>query len=89
MQVKNVNGIIYFEEPYIVNFVTFGYDHLDCDSIITRRSALSGKAEVELICYASSKEYNNRLRELINTRYNGNDYCIMQRISSEEASCID
>ena len=79
---KVLNGIVFFETPYEVNWVKFGYEHLDCDSIITKESLLRGEAEVEVICYSSSKEYNDKLRKLFNAKYNGKGYCYMQGTSS-------
>lgn len=85
---KVVDGLVYFDTPYKVNFVKFGYAHLDCDSIVTKESVLLGEAEVDVICYSSSKEYNDKLREIFNAKYKGKGYCLMQRISSAEANSI-
>jgi len=87
MQGKNIDGIIYFEKPYSVDFIDFGYAHLDCDSIITLES--SDSDEIEVVCYASEPKYNKTLREIFNSSYKNKGYCIMQHISSLEATSID
>ena len=71
---KVVDGIVFFETPYEVNWGEFVEVHSDCDSIVTEESLLLGEAEVEVICYSSAKEYNDKLRKLFDAEYKGKGY---------------
>ncbi len=82
--VINIDGIIFFEP---VDFIDFGYEHLDCDSIIIDNN--SDSDEIDVICCAASMEYNDALNELYEEKYKDKGCCIMQRISSMEATSID
>lgn len=86
-QITIKDGIAYFEQPYKVDFVDFGYAHLDCDSIITEASAHYD--EVEVVAYASEEKYNAKLYKIYEESYKGKGYRILQQISSMEASSID
>ena len=80
------DGIAYYERPYVVNFIQFGYEHLDCDSIISGKGVTDGL--VEVVAYSTAEEFNTHLYEIFNTKY-VEGYCILQQISSMEAASID
>lgn len=80
-----IDGIIYFEHPFEVDYLEWLSKHLDCDSIITRESSYSDV--VHVICYACTSDYNKDLRIVRNKKYPNEK--ILQGLSSEEVNCID
>ena len=84
---KQYTGIIFYEKPYNINFIDFGYSHIGCDSIIVDKESPDGT--VDVICYASEPKYNDTLYNIYNEEYKDKGYSILQRISSLEASSID
>lgn len=79
------NGIIYFKEPYRINFSQWLENHLDCDSVV--KSQIQYSPVGEIICYAKNKEYNIRLQE----EYSDMDsdrYALLRCMSTEEVNSI-
>lgn len=81
------DGIAFYGTPYKIDFIEFGYNHLDCDSIITEESIDSD--EVEVVAYATEGKYNAELYDVYDKQYKNNGYRVMGQISSVEASSID
>lgn len=81
------NGIAYYDKPYKIDFIEFGYSHLNCDSIITEESI--DLDEVEVVAYASEEKFNAKLYDIYEQQYKNHGYRVMRQISSVEASSID
>lgn len=81
------DGVVYCEEPMEVNYIDFGYEHLGCDSIITAESA-DTEENSTIVAYASSPEFNRRLREVFRERFDGGRYVMMKHISEVQAHGI-
>lgn len=79
------NGVVFFNEPFKVKRVDWIYKHLDCDSIIVKSDF--SNSEISVLCYASSEEYNNYLKELRDNKYP--DCLLLRGIGHEEVNCID
>ena len=83
---KEIDGIIYFDEPLKHDCIDWALTHLDCDTIIKDGDDVDDP--VEIICYASSEEYNSELRKIFNEKYKNDGYIILQHISSLEVNTI-
>lgn len=68
------DGIIYFKEPYLTDYINWIACHLDCD-LIAKRTDNKNSEVVEIICYAKSEEYNNKLFQVQKERYPSDMYC--------------
>ena len=79
---RKENGIIFFTKPYRVKYNDWISKHLDCDSIIDDNGNY-----VDIICYASSEDYNYSLRQLRNEKYP--DKQILQGFPSSEVNIVD
>lgn len=75
-----IDGIIYFKEPYRADYSTWLAQHLDCDTIISEFDF--DNSIVCVICYASSSNFNDDLRAIKMKKYP--NYRILQGFSSEE-----
>lgn len=82
-----IDGIAYYKIPYTVHYVDFTYEHLDCNSII--RKGNLPKKMVDVIAFATAKEFNKKLREIYNTQYKQEGYVILRGIDSAEVNSID
>ncbi len=80
-------GIQFFEQPHIVNYAQFCFDHLDCDSIVVKE--IRDDDLVDVICVAASKTDNDKLHKLFESTYKGKGFAIMCRLSSEDVNSID
>ena len=77
-------GIAYYAEPYRTNKNDWIFHHLDCDSIYTEDEPFS--KIVNIICFASSKEYNYALYKVWKDKY---PVAILKAgVSSEEVNSI-
>ena len=79
------NGVIYFREPYKINFTQWLESHLDCDSVVKSQMQYSPMGEV--ICYAKDKKYNVRLQEEF-AEMDSNLYALLRCLSTEEINSI-
>ena len=87
MKMHEENGIVYYDEPYRVNYLDFLYQHLDCDAIIKRDDA--GTYEnVQIVAYSVAKEKNELLWRIFREKYTGSDYVIGSHISKERINAI-
>lgn len=79
------NGIVYFKEPYRINFNKWLENHLDCDSVV--KSQIRYSPEGDIVCYAKNKDCNIQLHE----EYAGMDsdrYALLRCMSTEEVNSI-
>ena len=63
-EMREKNGIIYFDKPYKTTLVSWVLEHELCDSLVLDKEELIDGGCDEWIyvrCYARSREYNNRL----------------------------
>lgn len=79
------NGIVYFEEPYSIDYSDWAFQHLDCDSIVERQDTYSDTLKV--ICYAKSSEFNGRLMNLWRTEYANEK--LFRGMGASEVNSID
>ena len=85
---NNTNdGVIHFDEPKVLNFYEFAYKHLNCDSIAVAATVDTPLA-MQIVAYASSKEYNSTLLDLFLKKYQNGKYVIMRHISDKEVDAI-
>lgn len=84
-QTYEKDGIIYFKEPYEVDYADWIFEHLDCDCIITEESVHSDM--ICVLCFAKDENFNSYLRHIQKTKYpNGK---IFRGMGAEEVNCID
>lgn len=79
------NGIIYFREPYKINFSQWLENHLDCDSVV--KSQINYSPIGEIVCYAKNKNYNIQLQEDYAGMYL-EVYALLRCMSTEEVNSI-
>ena len=85
MKTTEKNGIIYFAQPFRIDFMEWLYTHLDCDSIIEKQTTYSNL--ISVLCFAKSKEFNTRLREVRRNEYP--DASVLRGVDAREANSID
>lgn len=78
------NGVVYCDPPIKENVYDFLHRHLDCDCAFKRQDM--SNPVVEIVAYASSKEYNVTLYRVFS---NANNIDIMQGIDSLGVNAID
>ena len=82
---KLEDGIVFFSIPYKVDISDWTFEHLDCDAIYTEEEPHSDI--VNILCFASSKQYNYALFKKWKSDY---AYAKLNRgISSEEVNSFD
>lgn len=86
-EVNIIDGIAYYQEPYHVDYLQHSFEHLDCNSIILSETA--DQDVVDVVCYATSAEYNSKLYDVYAERYKGKGYLILGHISALEVNSID
>lgn len=82
-----IDGIAYYDEPYIVNGVKFAGAHLDCKSII-KGGVLDSANTVCVIAYATAEQYNDKLLDVRYDKYTEDGYGILGSIPSQEVLWI-
>lgn len=80
-----VNGIVFFKQPYKVNCMDWVADHLDCDTVVEHTS-INNKL-IMVLCYAVAKKYNAALEKVRDEKF-GKDY-IMRGMNSKEVQCVE
>lgn len=61
------DNIIYFKEPFEVDYSDWIFKHLDCDCIITEESLHSDI--ICILCFAKDASANSYLRYIQKTKY--------------------
>ena len=85
MKSHKENGIIYFDEPRLVQSVDFLMEHLDCDFIIDPVD--DSLDYVYVLAVAENKDANQELNKVFKQKFNG--YKIVQGMNSQEVNAID
>lgn len=82
------NGIVFYDNPMMIDKYKFLYEHLDCDSIIKINEDVNDRIVYVIAC-AKQKEFNGALEDLYYKKNYSGKYVIMQGIDSREVNSID
>lgn len=82
-----VEGIVYYKEPVKVDYVEYGYAHLDCDAIIIQNP--DNVYEIYVVCEPIAPEYCDKLLKLFKEEYTDEKYLYYHGITSGEVNSID
>lgn len=83
---KIVDGVGFYDEPYIVKWEDWSKNHPFCDCIF--EDVESSPLDMRIICFAVDEKYNYMLEDVCNSgKYP--DAGISKAVSSEEVDSID
>lgn len=80
------DGIIYFKEPYRVDFWDWIDEHIGIDTLFIKNLVELKNDIIYVVAYAKSKFYNAKLSEINKSR---EDTTLVRGISEEEVCSID
>ena len=84
---QEIDGIVFLNEPLVVDHFDFAFTHLDCDAIIENRTPDAYETD-RIVAYSTSKEKNDLLWEIFHDRYADGNYLISRHISKEQMNAI-
>lgn len=86
MNTHEKEGIVYFNEPYKVNFWEWIDEHIGLDTLIMKNPVKLEKDVIYVIAFAKNKSYNAKLNA-INKR--SKHTTLIRGIPEEDLSCIE
>ena len=87
MKTREIDGIIYVEEPEKIDYYEFSYEHLGCDSIVDSDVVVNPE-KVCVYAYARTKQDNRKLKTVYEKEYNDDKYLLMRNMSERQAMSI-
>ena len=81
------DGIVFVEDSDVVSIIQFLYEHLEKSVIF--EDVDFDESTVKIIAYASSKEFNDKLKELYKTKYQEKGYVHVKGVSRDMVDSID
>lgn len=87
IETSTVNGVTFFEKPYLTNCIEFLFNHLDCNFIAKKIEHDTDK--VYVIAFAENKSHNDEIDKVFHSKGYDKDCIIVQGMDSQEVNSID